>query len=195
MEKKTKMTLYILVIASFMLAACGGMATAQPTAEPAPTFAPTEAKIPAPDWEVQTYVNEEVGSALDFPATWTYIEQVVGERGSQVKFLSAPDISDNAVTIEGGVRLIITIYKWEPKNDLPAYVAVRKEAWAGNTIIGESQLTLDGGLTATLITLQTPDTTIVYLLTYVGGKYLVISGEGDLELSKQVFLTLREVTP
>jgi hypothetical protein len=197
---KMKKFLYILFFASFILTACGGAAIAQPTIQPAATIqptaapAPTEMKIPAPAWEAQTYVNEEVGFALDVPATWTYTEQVVGERGSQVKFLSAPDISDNAVTIEGGVRLIITLYDWEPKDDLPAFIAVRKEAWADNTIVSEAQVMLEGGLPSTLVTLQTPDTALVYLLAYVGETYLVISGEGDLELAKQVFLTLREVT-
>ena len=204
-----KRILYISILAGFVLAACGGAATTQPTTTaptsaptekptmlPAPTSAPTEVKIPAPTWEAQTYFDEEIGFALDVPATWTYTEQAVGERGLQVKFLSAPDISDNAVTIEGGVRLIVTLYDWEPKNDLPAFVAVRKEAWSasGSAILNETRLTLDGGLAATLITLQTPETTLVYLLAYVGEKYLVISGEGDLELAKQVFLTLREVT-
>lgn len=195
-----KKILYMLFFASFLLTSCGGVATAQPTMQPATTIqptavsAPTEVRIPAPAWEAQTYVNEEVGFALDVPADWTYTEQAVGERGSQVKFLSAPDISDNAVVIEGGVRLIITLYDWEPKDDLPAFVAVRKEAWADNTILSEAQVTLEGGLPSTLITLQTPDAALVYLLAYVGEKYLVISGEGDLELAKQVFLTLREVT-
>lgn len=188
---------YILFVASCILAACGEVVAAQPTTEPTPLPTPTliEVKIPTPTWEAQTYVNEDVGFALDVPAAWTYTEQMVGQRGSQVKILSSPDISDHAVTIEGGVRLIITIYDWEPKNDLPAFVAVRKESWPGNSIVDELQLTLDGGLQAALITLQTPETTILYLLAYAGEKYLVISGEGDLELAKQVLLTLREVTP
>jgi len=42
------------------------------TQEPAPTSAPTEAvgtpKLPAAAFESQTYVNQQVGFALDYPA-------------------------------------------------------------------------------------------------------------------------------
>jgi hypothetical protein len=84
---------------------------------------------------------------------------VIGSRGTQIQFLSSPDIADAATVPEGATRITATIYQWDPKNDLAAFVDVRKTAWeaSGFTILDEEPLTLDLGLAAVRFTVQTPD--------------------------------------
>ena len=172
-------------------------ATDEPAATPtsAPTEAPANPKLPAPSFESETYINEEVGFGLDYPAGWTVNESILGDRGSQVQFLSSPEIAELAVLPEGTTRVSVVIYNWDPKNDLPAYVANWKTAWesSGFTVVEEQPLVLDLGLDAVLFTLKTPDSSAVVLLTALGDKYLVLSGEGNLELAKEIVHRLRPI--
>lgn len=48
---------------------------------------------------------------------------------------------------EGATRVAVVINQWDPKNDLAAFVDVRKTAWesSGFTILDEEPLTLDLG--------------------------------------------------
>jgi len=160
--------------------------TEEPVATSAPTEAPVDLKIPAASFESQTYINEAIGFALDYPVGWTVKESVVGDRGSQVQFLSSPELADLAVLPEGATRVSATIYQWDPKNDLPAFVANQKIAWdaSGFTILEEQQLILDLGLSAVQFVIQTPDSSAVFLITAIGDQYLVVSGDGNLDLVK-----------
>ena len=168
------------------------------TTEPAP--ASTEVipnpKLPAASFESRTYINETVGFALDYPAGWSLNEAVVGSRGSQVQFLSSPDLADLAVLPEGATRVSATVYQWDPKNDLAAFVANQKNAWdaSGFTILEEEPLTLELGLAATQFTVQTPDANVVFLITAIGDQYLVLSGEGNLELVKEIVQRVRPIS-
>ena len=191
-----------------MTAACSPAVTSAPvdsvtvpaTEEPASTSAPTEApvspKLPAASFESQTYINEEVGFALDYPAGWTITETVVGDRGTQIQFLSAPEIADMAVLPENSTRITATIYQWDPKNDLAAYIATWKTAWesSGFTIVEELPFVLDLGLNAVQFELKTPDSSAVVLITALGDQYLVLSGEGDLDLVKEIVQRLRPIS-
>ena len=162
---------FIIFVSVMLLATCSAPGTA-PTpvqtdvpalpanTEPAPT--PTEAapnpKLPAASFEAATYINEEAGFALDYPAGWTVNEVVVGDRGKQVQFLSTPDIAEMAALPEGETRVNATIYQWDPKNALAAFVANQKSAWeaSGFTVLEEEQLVLELGLPAVKFTVQTP---------------------------------------
>ena len=110
-----------------------------------------------------------------------------GPRGTQIQFLSKPELADAAVIPEGETRVNATIYLWDPKNDLAAYVEHRRTAWeaSGFTILEEEQLTLELGLPAVLFTIQTSETQFVVLLAALRDSYLEINGEGDLELVKE----------
>lgn len=173
-------------------------ATDEPVATPtsAPTEAPANPKLPAPSFESETYINEEVGFALDYPAGWTVNETILGDRGSQVQFLSSPEIAELAVLPEGATRVSAVIYDWDPKNDLPAYIANWKTAWesSGFTVVEEQPLILDLGLDAVQFTVKTPDSSAVVLITALGDKYLVLSGEGNLELTKEIVQRLRPIS-
>lgn len=169
-------------------------ATALP---PTPTETPVpQGKLPAAPFDAQTYVNEGAGFALDIPAAWTVKETVIGPRGTQILFVSKPGLSEAATIPAGETRISATIYQWDPKNDLAAYVAHWKSAWdaSGFKILDEQSLTLELGLPAEQFTLQTPDAQTVILVTTLKDQYLVISGEGDLDLTKEIIQRLRPVS-
>jgi len=164
--------------------------------EAAPTAAIPQGKLPAASFESRTYINETAGFALDYPAGWTVNEGVIGSRGSQVQFLSSPDLADLAILPEGATRVTATIYQWDPKNDLAAFVANQKSAWdaSGFTILAEEPLTLELGLAATQFTIQTPDANVIFLITTLGDQYLVLSGEGNLGLVKEIVQRVRPIS-
>ena len=98
---------------------------------------------------------------------------------------------------EGAARVSATIYQWDPKNDLAAFIANQKSAWnaSGFTILVEEPLILELGLATTEFTLQTPDAKVIYLVTAIGDQYLVLSGEGNLELMKEIVQRVRPISP
>jgi len=156
-----------------------------------------EGKIPAASFESQTYVDETVGFALDYPANWTATESMVGDRGSQTLLLSTPEIAELAELPAGATRVSVTVYQWEPKNDLAAFVEVRKTAWdaSGFTILEEEEPVLDLGLAAKQFVVQTPDgKQVLFLFAAVGDQYLSIGGEGDLDLVKEIAGRLRPIS-
>ena len=159
------------------------------TAVPAP-------KLPAASFEAQTYVNDTAGFALDYPAGWTVNEVVVGERGTQIQFLSAPELAEAATVPADAARVNATIYQWDPKNDLEAYVEHWKSAWqaSGFTILEEEPLVLELGLPAIRFTVQTPEAQVVFLVTALKDQYLVLSGEGNLEIVNEIVQRLRPIS-
>jgi hypothetical protein len=170
--------------------------TGETAATSAPTEAPVNPKLPAAPFQSETYINEDFGFALDYPVGWTVNESIVGDRGSQIQFLSSPEIAESAVLPEGASRVTAVIYDWDPKNDLPAYIANWKTAWesSGFTVVEELPLVLDLGLNAVQFTIKTPDSSAVVLITALGDKYMVLSGEGDLELAKEIVQRLRPIS-
>lgn len=163
---------------------------------PVPTEAMPAPKLPAPSFEAQTYINETAGFALEYPDGWTVNEQTIGPRGSQVQFLSSPELADVATLPQGATRVSATVNQWDPQNDLAAYVAQRKTAWqaSGFTILEEEQLVLELGLPAVRFTIQTPEATAIFLIAALGDQYLVLSGEGDLELVKEIVQRVRPIS-
>lgn len=169
-----------------------------------PTDVPTDApgdelpsmKLPAPSFESQTYLDQKFGFALDYPVGWTVSEPMFSERAKQVQFLSSPDLANAATVPEGATRISATVYEWDPKNDLAAAVAQWKTTWqsSGFIVLDEEELVLEQGLPATQFTVQTPDATIVHLITTLGDRYLMLSGEGDLELVKEIVQRVRPIS-
>lgn len=161
-----------------------------------PTEAAPNPKLPAAPFEAQTYINEEFGFALDYPTGWTVNEMVIGSRGTQVQFLSSPELAEAATLPAGATRLNATIYQWDPKNDLAAFVANQMSAWkaSGFTVLEEEPRVLELGLPAVQFTLQTPETQVVFLIAALGDQYLVLSGEGDLELVKEIVGRVRPIS-
>lgn len=164
-------------------------------ATPTETAVP-QSKLPAAPFESQPYFNEEAGFALDIPSGWTTQETVVGPRGTQILFVSKPELAEAATMPPGETRLTATVYQWDPKNDLAAYVDHWKTAWdaSGFTIVDEQELTLEQGLPAVQFTVRTAETDVVYLVTALKDQYLVLAGEGDLNLVQQIIQRLRPVS-
>lgn len=163
---------------------------------PAPTEAAPNPKLPAASFESQPYINEEAGFALDYPTGWTVNEVVVGPRGTQVQFLSSPELAEMAELPEGATRVNATLYQWDPKNDLAAFATNQKTAWeaSGFTILEEEQLVLELGLPAVRFNVQTPETNVVFLVTTLEGQYLVLSGEGNLDLVNEIVQRVRPLS-
>ncbi|HEX2989122.1 MAG TPA: hypothetical protein VHO49_00525 [Anaerolineales bacterium] len=212
--KRMTFVVFVLVL---WLATCSAPQPEAPAVQasptqtnPPPTLTPTltafpptptetavpQSKLPAAPFDAETYINEEAGFAFDVPTGWTVNEMVVGPRGTQIQFLSSPELVDAAVIPADQTRLSATIYQWDPKNDLAAYVRQRKDAWSasGFTILEEQELTLELGLPAVLFTVQTPETQTVFLVTALEDQYLVIAGEGNLELARQIVQRLRPIS-
>ena len=163
-----------------------------PSATQAPEPEPTHA---AP--ESALYRDEQAGFELDYPLGWMLEASTeVGARGSQGTLTSWQHIPGDIVTDRpGGSTLIaLTVYQWDPKNDLTAYITQRKTAWeaSGFIIVSEESVTLSGLQPAQLFVIETPEKFRSFVLfTNVGEDYLQISGDGDLDLVRQVALTLR----
>lgn len=166
--------------------------------EPVPT--PTESapnlKLPAASFESKTYIDEEAGFALDYPTGWTVNEIPLGSRGTQVQFLSAPEIAEMETLPEGATRVNATLYQWDPKNDLEAFVVNQKNAWetSGFAILEEEELVLELGLPAMRFMIQTPEASANFLIAALEDQYLVMSGEGNLELVNEIVQRVRPIS-
>ena len=202
-----KKTIFVLTLLTLGFAACAApipgtlaptMAVNTQSAPSVPATEPvTEGKIPGASFESQTYINDSLGFALDYPIDWTVKESQTGSRGSQSLLLSSPEIADLVVVPEGETRISIDVNQWDPKNDLAAYIEMRKTAWkASSFTIGEAQpLTLDLGLSAVQITVQTSEgLTVPYLFAVINDQCVTVSGEGDLALVHEIMQRLRPVS-
>jgi hypothetical protein len=164
-----------------------------PTPETAsePTTAPV-AEATQLSFTPATYTDESAGFALDYPADWTLDpSSQIGVRGGQALLLS-PGTTPETLA-DGGTRISITTYIWDPKNNLEAYVAQRKVAWdaSGFAITREEQWQLADGRTAYVFVVNTPEQPTFTLLTTIGEDYLQIGGDGDAALVEEIAHTLR----
>ena len=82
---------------------------------PAETAGPEETPLP---FEAVTFQDETLGFQFDYPAAWTLENQgVLGDRESGFQLA------------EGGEpRMNVTVLRWDPINDLDAFVATREQA-------------------------------------------------------------------
>lgn len=159
------------------------------TVEPSPEAIPEPAQL---SFAPATYADESAGFALDYPAEWTLDpSRQVGVRGGQALLLSPGATIDTLA--EGGSRISIVTYLWDPKNDLDAFVAQRKTAWeaSGFAVNREEQWQLADGRAVYGFVVQMPEAPNFTLFTTVGEDYLQIAGEGDLALVEEILRTLR----
>lgn len=164
--------------------------------ESTPTPAPAETQAPSPAFEAVTYRDEAAGFAFDYPAGWSFDSGEGGSRGSYVQFYSWDWKPGDPIDPlpAGGTILSVTNQLWDPKNDLEAFIDQRKMAWeaSGISILSEERLTLPGERPAAEFIVQAVDGMQAYfLLTTNGENYLVLSGNGDLDLLAEISHTLR----
>ena len=159
-------------------------------ASPTPTLRPTAVPL---SFASATYRDETNGFELDYPTDWSSNPNTqIGSRGSQALLLS-PGASAETLP-EGGTRISITIYLWDPKNDLATYVTHRKTAWDGSlsTVEVEHKGDLVDGRKEMDFIVNAPDgVQAFFLFTNLDERYLEISGEGDLGLVQEIAHTLR----
>jgi len=216
MQKKTSFNHLLWVLIVLALAACAPASGAAqppaatqipPTLPPLPSSTPLPTSTPAPTATLQPtlvklsftavpYQDAEAGFEIQYPANWTLVPKtVIGSRGSQAAAFSPGTTAEKLA--DGGSRLDMTVYKWDPKQDLSAFVTHRTSAWEGSGFTvtpGATWKLADGRGVASFI-IQTPDKLLSYfLLTTVGEDYLEISGEGDLPLVEETAHTLRPAT-
>ena len=164
--------------------------------KPTATAAPTDTPIPAPPFELTTYRDEAAGFEFDYPVGWMYDGGEGQSRGYYVQFYSwdwKPGDPIDPLPV-GGTVLSVTVQLWDPKNDLEAFISHRKTAWdaSGLSILSEERITLAGERPAAQFIVQGSDGAQAYfLLTINGENYLVLSGNGDLELLAAISHTLR----
>jgi hypothetical protein len=139
------------------------------------------------------YSDETNGFKLDYPADWTLVPNTrIGSRGSQAQLFS-PGTSVDALAA-GGTRITLTIYDWDPKNNLKAYVDQRKTAFesSGSTIAQEVSGNLADGREEVHFILTSPDNESSFvMITTIGERYLQIAGDGNLDLVAAIANTLR----
>ena len=168
-----------------------------PTAPPhAPTSTAAASETPAvsdPPFAAATYRDEANGFELDYPSDWSLSPNTqIGSRGSQAQLLSPGATAENLP--DGASRVGITVYLWDPKNDLAAYVDHRKLAWTSGTqtIVSQHEGDLAGGWhEADFIVSGADGARALFLFTTLRDRHLEISGDGDLALIREVALTLR----
>lgn len=194
----------LLMVFVMTLAACQPVTeTIEPTL-PELTLAPTAAPTLAPTREATIQLSyssvlfEDVDGkfTFEYPDTWTAeVEQVIGERGSQQVLLSPGSTLE--VLAEGGARILLARYAWDPRNDLAARVTMRKAAWdaSGFVILDESTRELEDSRAVVDLLMQTPDKNqVLFTLTTIGDRYLEIVAEGDTVLGKEILSTLASIS-
>ncbi len=172
-------------------------ATLQPADTTQPSMPePTAASQPtavALSFTPATYDASAEGYQLEYPSDWTAVPiSRVGSRGSQGQLFSPGSSADTLA--EGGTRMAMTVYEWDPMSDLAAFVQQRLDAWqsSGFTIAKQDEGTLQNGNPYSSFVIQTPDDhQAFFLFTTLGEKYLEISGEGNLALAEEIARTVR----
>jgi hypothetical protein len=170
---------------------------AAPTATEAPEPTPAETEIlvdtearadantpSSLSFEAAAYRDETTGFELAYPVAWSLSSrQETGPRGSIAQLTEA-----------GEPRLDIVVLLWDPKNDLSAFIDVRKQAWdaSGFALSSEEEIMLAGDYEAASFEVESPEgERAFFFFTPVGERYLQLSGTGDLALLAEISRTVR----
>lgn len=208
--RKIIFTQFRLLVLILMLTACGPvvarnvpiLATETQMPTEAPASLPTATIPPEPtqaqhSFPAAVYKDETNNFQLDYPSDWTLVPNtVIGSRASSAQLFSPGSTAEKL--LDGGTRLGITVYQWDPKGDLEAYVNHRKSAWEsdGHSIISESSGNLADGRKQKSFTVSGPDKAqAFFMVTTVGENYLEIAGDGNLALIEEIAQTLRALNP
>lgn len=192
----------LLILA--LLAACAPQADTTPP--PAPVD--TEMPLPSSDGEpvpvptemiaVQTASHTDSVRAytFDYPAAWMLDSLSFGERapgGYQLTSWTHDPGMVSEVPADGTL-MDIFVQLWDPKADLPAFIAQRRSAWEASSIeiVSEESLTLANGQPAVEFVTRALDGTLGYFLFTLNGEdYLIASGSGNLDLVRLTARSLR----
>lgn len=172
-----------------MLAAAPVMVTPAPTqVQDTPTPVPKHTAASADDMALgATYTDPELGFAFDYPASWGVGRREQQSRGGFVQLIgSEGDLDD--------VRMQLTVLNWDPKQDLEAFLEVRRTAWesSGTEIQNENDWTWSGGVPGKTFRLQGVDGALSQVhFTYLEDRYLEISTTSEYQALEAIIATLR----
>lgn len=158
-----------------------------------------ETQEPAPEQELSfdpvEYFDEAAGIVMYHPADWTVLSREnVGDRGSQAALLSVGSTLEQVA--EDGARITLVMYKWDPKNDLAAFVTQRETAWEASGFKfarEESFLMKDGREVVLYMVTVGEGSQALFAFTTAGEDYLQLAGEGDLALCKEIISTIQSL--
>ena len=201
--KQTHRILPALLLAA-LLAACIPHAGSPPLPAPVDMGMPVPATdgepVPAPTEmivvQTASRTDEARAYTFDYPAAWTLAPLSFGERapgGFQLTSWTHEPGMVGEVPADGTLMNIF-VQLWDPKADLPAFIAQRKIAWEASSIeiISEESLTLANGQSAVEFVTHSQDGALGYFLfTLNGDDYLTASGSGNLELIRFIARSLR----
>jgi len=189
----------IVLILSACTQASAGPATA-PTAEPTisapslttPESSPTEEAT----FETILYRNDAAGFEFVHPAGWTVGPDEIYARGGITAFTSWERPADvlPEETPPGETRLDVTVLRWDPESALDEYIEVRLTAWEASAIavLSREDLTLSTGQAAVIVLTESIDGNQgFFFLTTLADRYLILSGEGDIDLLAAIAATVR----
>ena len=141
------------------------------------------------------YREESAGLIIYYPVDWSVSpREQIGERGAQAALLSPGSTLEQVA--EGGSRIMITTYTWDPKNDLKAYADQRRVAWeaSGFEILSEESLTLSDDRMVELFRVKNSEGgEVLFAFTDAGEDYLQMFGEGDLDLCAEIIRSMAAV--
>lgn len=151
---------------------------------------------PQLSFESAVYQDESAGYAFDYPADWTQEgPTIAGDRGYIAQFTSYSHEPGEIPDVQppGSSQLQASVLLWDPKNQLEAYINHHKQGWAlsGNSILMEERHTLNGDLQAASFVIDSFGTPTYFLLAAIGDRYLVISGQGEMDLLDEIGNTVR----
>lgn len=212
-----KRIIYLVAVAVF-IAGCGsrtevdkddqvatlvaGTMAAAPTKTPVPSpVPPTQTPVPTEEPEPtaelsNTYRDEDLGFAFDYPGGWAIAYQEGQSRGRFFQFAREdfqPD-PDAGGLPEGEILLQVTVLNWDPKEDLEAFLEVRRQAWdsSGIEVLAEERWSWDGEIPAATFILKGIDgQQSLIIFTYAGDRYLTFSTTDDFQVVEDAAHTLR----
>ena len=137
-------------------------------------------------FESATYRDETIGFEFDYPSTWIASDSMALQGGeTQVQF-AAPD----------GITTSLIVHRWEPVNDLDAYIRYRTEAWlaGGMTILSQDPMTLAGDHFGGRFMVQTTASEqTFFFFTSFGDRYLEMNSLGDSAVLTEIASTVRAI--
>jgi len=145
--------------------------------------------------ELTTHTDADYGYTFDYPSAWMLDGIVLGSRapgGYQItSWQHEPGLVSE--TLPDGTAINIVLQLWDPKGDLPAFVAQQSRVWdiPEREIVFEEAVTLADGRPAHEFLVKTEGQEGYTLFTTLGENYLVVSGTGDIEAIRQVAWSLR----
>jgi hypothetical protein len=163
-------------------------------ASPTETPVAVEETEPTPEFS-NTYRDEDLGFAFDYPGEWAVAYQEEQSRGGFFQFAREgfqPD-PDAGGLPEQEILMQLTVLNWDPKGDLEAFLEVRRQAWdsSGIEAVSEETWSWGGEIPAMTFTLKGIDgQQSLVIFTYVGDRYLVFSTTMDFQIVMDIARTL-----